>query len=206
MGLWKKIKKVAKKATKAVGSVFGAVTGTTDTNKLNQQMAREQMDFQADMSNTSYQRSMQDMKTAGLNPILAYKQGGASTPSGASAKMENPVATGMDLFNKTTATALAMKRNSKELKLLDEQIRATKNTGSKAFQDSLVSAFNAKSLKNQNDVFDAMKPYLLTKAKWASEHTKVAEGEAVSDSLRKILGGGGSVLQHLSPLKVPFKR
>lgn len=72
--------------------------------------------FQEGMSNTAYQRATQDMKMAGLNPMLAYSQGGASTPSGAMgsgsqasalqpAPMINKVATGIAAAQQAAQTS-----------------------------------------------------------------------------------------------------
>jgi hypothetical protein len=70
------------KATPLIGAGLSFLGGER-RNVSQTSAASRQMGFQEEMSNTAYQRAMADMRKAGLNPILAYKQGGASTPSGA---------------------------------------------------------------------------------------------------------------------------
>lgn len=53
--------------------------------RFNADQAQINRDWQTEMSNTAYQRAMKDMQAAGLNPILAYTQGGAAVTSGSSA-------------------------------------------------------------------------------------------------------------------------
>lgn len=72
-------------------AIVGGATligGVLQNNSAKAQ-AKRQMEFQEDMSNTSYQRQMEDMRLAGLNPILSAKMGGASTPTGAAAPVQN---------------------------------------------------------------------------------------------------------------------
>lgn len=74
----------------AAGAIGGGLLGLADWG-LGQFGAKQQMDFQERMSSTAYQRAVEDMKKAGLNPLMMYGGHGGmeSTPSGASAGTGN---------------------------------------------------------------------------------------------------------------------
>ncbi len=100
-------------------SAYASYKGTQATNRANQQISQKQMDFQREMSNTSYQRSMEDMRKAGLNPILAYKQGGASSPAGASIAAQNPLAGVSEKIGGATEKALRVVSAKAQIKNLE---------------------------------------------------------------------------------------
>lgn len=126
----------------AIGAGIGAGAGAAlsyygakKANEMNQSMAREQMGFQERMSNTAYQRSMQDMQTAGLNPILAFNQGGATTPGGSSASMQNEIAPSI-------ASAMEVRRSFAEIANMQAQNKLIKAQT----QDNLAGADLKKAL------------------------------------------------------------
>lgn len=87
-----------------IGGLLGR-SSAKDQNRQADAQAQREMEFQERMSSTAHQREVEDLKKAGLNPILSA-HGGASSPGGAMAPVVNTSEPLRDSINKSAGSAL----------------------------------------------------------------------------------------------------
>lgn len=167
--------KIVKGITSALGVGSGAgllsAAGGLASNFFSAKQASKNRAFQAHMSNTQYQRGMADMKAAGLNPILAYQKGGASTPSGSMAQISNPF---RDVPNAVNS-AIALQTSKAQINNLKSQTALNLEKANTERTTQGLGAANTR-LAEANEIFTGQK----TK-------TEIANTQKTWDQITRIL-------------------
>jgi len=75
--------------------------------------------FSAQQFATRYQTTVKDMEAAGLNPMLAYSQGGGTPLPGQQAQMQDTVTPAVESFNRTRSVGIQDKITSAQVANID---------------------------------------------------------------------------------------
>lgn len=111
------------KALPVIGDVASAAMGVIRSGAS----ARQQMRFQERMRATQYQTAVEDMRKAGLNPMLAFDQGGAGNLSGSSFDAD---------FGTPGSSALRVAQSERERERLNAELKLMKEQTNKTAADA----------------------------------------------------------------------
>lgn len=104
----------------AIATAGASLAGGLIANHAARSEASRNRSFQERMSNTAHQREIEDLRKAGLNPILSVNKG-LSTPSGAMANFTNSAKDAANTFNQAKLIKEQLKNIQADTDLKGEQ-------------------------------------------------------------------------------------
>lgn len=129
----------------------------------NTQETEKAREYSTYMSNTAYQRATDDMKAAGINPMAAFQQGGASSPGSPSASvgnqsaamtaaMQNTIGPGLNSAMEILRTFADTKTALAGASQAESQAALNAVNAQKSVQETKTSGATAKNIESQTSL------------------------------------------------------
>lgn len=177
--------------------LLGNVAGGLISEHSAESAANKQRQWEEYMSNTAYQRAVQDMQKAGLNPMMMLAKGGGpeSTPSGATASV-GQLGAGVQ-----SAATMAAMQLPQMMASIAKQQADTRNTDA---QTAAIGFSNANTIADtflKQGLLDKYRSDLGVNAAQIGQLNAVAN-KAVQDS--RLTGAEADVLTPIAKMISPF--
>ncbi|AXH78054.1 MAG: DNA pilot protein [Microviridae sp.] len=188
-----------------------------DQQQFNSAQTAETRAWEERMSNTAYQRATNDLRSAGLNPMLALMHGGASTPSVAPAssgiagpgnnfdfpaamQTASNIALQTATKDKTEAEAAKTRAEEKEviartpthavsIDQMQQNIEESKSRIVKILQEASTSAYSAANIAQQTINLQELIPQIRATISNLQAHTKLAGAQTTLAGAQTTLAG-----------------
>lgn len=182
----------------AVAGLAGLAGGIL-ANDANAAQADRNRDFQASMSNTAHQREVNDLRAAGLNPMLSVNAGSSTPAGGVGAPMQNALGAGAS----TAMDAMRLKQDMAEsASKIGLNAASTQAQGASAMRDTATAKQAEATTTALQSQLGAIKKEAGLRESQADIDKKMQTFDNTTKRIQSVMGIGSSAVDLMKPFNL----